>query len=480
MNAPALNPASTPAPGHSGFGATAASPGQAGSPLAGFEALLTALFPPGAATVAATPETGKVVDSTGIGEALPPIFVADPEIDLLAGDANTALPGGAFAGAPMIATSLPFPVEVTSADPPPAWGRGKARGVPALPALVNANPNADLSETTEPATDAAGGARTSEALSLHKAGPPPPPAPTPVAPALAQSQSSPARPAAAEAPDPDFAIQAIAVSELAKTEAAPITAAPPSATARPEPTPAPTSRNARTERTKGASDTKGTSDLRPTEAVDRPVHARTADGVAKAAATSIESDAPKTMETEVAADAPDSPQQAETRATAQALTPTALTAHAVRGSPETVANLAAQILKKLEGQSTRFDLELNPGGLGKVDVRVEIGANGQITAAMTFDNPQAAADLRARASELHRLLEQAGFDLSGGLTFDVAGDRGQQQRQAWQDQTENNDQAFRGQAFRAALDTAGDAADAAVQGALRLRRGVSAGLDLRI
>ena len=115
-----------------------------------------------------------------------------------------------------------------------------------------------------------------------------------------------------------------------------------------------------------------------------------------------------------------------------------------------------------------------------MDVRIDIGAHGQITAAMTFDNPQAAADLRARAAELHRLLEQAGFDLSGGLTFDVAGDRGQQQRQAWQDQADSNGQAFGGQAFRAALETAGDAADAAVQGALRLRRGVTAGLDLRI
>ena len=152
----------------------------------------------------------------------------------------------------------------------------------------------------------------------------------------------------------------------------------------------------------------------------------------------------------------------------------------MRGSPETVATLAAQIIKKLEGQSTRFDLELNPGGLGKVDVRIDIGAHGQITAAMTFDNPQAASDLKARANELQRAMEQAGFDMSGGMSFDVAGDRGQQQRQAWQEQTDSNGQAFRGQAFRAALDTAGAATDAAVNGALRLRRGVNAGLDLRI
>ena len=151
----------------------------------------------------------------------------------------------------------------------------------------------------------------------------------------------------------------------------------------------------------------------------------------------------------------------------------------VRGAPDTVAHLAAQIVKKLEGRSTRFDLELDPAGLGKVDVRVEIGAHGRLTAAMTCDNPQAAAELRSRASELQRALEQAGFDLSGGISFDVAGDRGRQQGQAWQDQADNGG-GFRGQAFRAALETAGDAADVAVNGALRLRRGVAGGLDLRI
>ena len=101
---------------------------------------------------------------------------------------------------------------------------------------------------------------------------------------------------------------------------------------------------------------------------------------------------------------------------------------------------------------------------------------------MSFDNPQAAAELRSRASELQRALEQAGFTLSGAMSFDVAQDRGQQ-GQPWQHaQQDGGDsgRAFRGHAFQSALDTAGDAASAAVNGALRLRRGVSAGVDVRI
>jgi flagellar hook-length control protein FliK len=151
----------------------------------------------------------------------------------------------------------------------------------------------------------------------------------------------------------------------------------------------------------------------------------------------------------------------------------------VRGAPQTVANLAAQIAKKLDGRSTRFVVQLDPAGLGRVDVRMEIGASGRMTAAMTFDTPQAAAELRARAAELQRHLEQAGFDMSGGLSFDVAGDRGQG-RQAQQNQDNDSGQAFRGRAFQQALATAGQADQTAASGALNLRRSLLSGVDIRI
>ena len=97
----------------------------------------------------------------------------------------------------------------------------------------------------------------------------------------------------------------------------------------------------------------------------------------------------------------------------------------VRSGPQTLAGLAAQIVSKFDGKTTRFDVELHPLDLGRVDVRLEVGAGGQISAAMSFDNPQAAADMRARSADLQKALENAGFNLSGGLSFDVAGDRGQ-------------------------------------------------------
>ncbi|MES2342375.1 MAG: flagellar hook-length control protein FliK, partial [Pseudomonadota bacterium] len=154
----------------------------------------------------------------------------------------------------------------------------------------------------------------------------------------------------------------------------------------------------------------------------------------------------------------------------------------IRAGPQTVAHLAAQIVKKLEGRSTQFDVALNPEGLGQVDVRIEIGAQGKLTASMSFENAHAAAELRGRAGELQKALEQAGFDVSGGIRFDVAADRGQGQTgqgQFGQD-SQNNGGAWRGRAFQAALDSAGETADAALSGALNLQRRTQSGVDVRI
>lgn len=84
-----------------------------------------------------------------------------------------------------------------------------------------------------------------------------------------------------------------------------------------------------------------------------------------------------------------------------------------RATVETTAQLAAQIARKLEGRSTRFDMVLTPEDLGRVDVSLEIGKDGQLSARLAFDNPAAAADLKGRADELRRQLQDAGFQVAG-------------------------------------------------------------------
>jgi Meckel syndrome type 1 protein len=105
---------------------------------------------------------------------------------------------------------------------------------------------------------------------------------------------------------------------------------------------------------------------------------------------------------------------------AQATTPAALAA--AHGAAMT-SQLAEQIAKKAAGgKATQFDIALDPDGLGKVNVKVQIDASGQLSAQIAFDNPAAAAEAKARAADLQQALAQAGFDVGqGGLSFQSSG-----------------------------------------------------------
>lgn len=143
----------------------------------------------------------------------------------------------------------------------------------------------------------------------------------------------------------------------------------------------------------------------------------------------------------------------------------------------TVADLAAQVSRRLEGRTTHFDIQLTPEGLGRVDVRVDIDAQGKLTAAMAFDNPHAANEMRGRSGDLLRALEQAGFDMSGGLSFSSP----QDQRSGGQfaDQAPDRE-AWQGRAFQTALGVADEAETAAGAARLYQQRRSSTGVDLRI
>jgi Meckel syndrome type 1 protein len=89
---------------------------------------------------------------------------------------------------------------------------------------------------------------------------------------------------------------------------------------------------------------------------------------------------------------------------------------------QTLSRLAVGIVRNLQAKATRFQLALEPAGLGRVDVNVRIGADGAVSAALHFDNAAAAEALKARAGELRTALEQAGFNLTGGdLSFTTGG-----------------------------------------------------------
>jgi flagellar hook-length control protein FliK len=144
-------------------------------------------------------------------------------------------------------------------------------------------------------------------------------------------------------------------------------------------------------------------------------------------------------------------------------------------TPQTVTKLAAGIVQNIKAKSTRFQLALDPAGLGRVDISVQIGPDGQITAALNFNSPQAADALKAHAAELRDALQQAGFSLSGSdLSFTAGGSN----QQSAQGQGQGQGQSQSTPSYATAAATA--AAEPQPQTPAYAASSTSDGLDIRI
>ncbi|MFN3834496.1 MAG: flagellar hook-length control protein FliK [Glycocaulis sp.] len=84
----------------------------------------------------------------------------------------------------------------------------------------------------------------------------------------------------------------------------------------------------------------------------------------------------------------------------------------------------AQLIARRFGEGGRsFDIRLDPPELGRVHVRLEIGADRTVQAMLTAEKPEALNELQRHARELERALAEAGLDLDGsGIGFALFGD----------------------------------------------------------
>ena len=451
--------------------ATIGAPPTAAGPLGGFEAVLATLFGAQAGGATAMANPFQVSDADATKDEAP------------SGDASTGDPSAA---AQSLLAAFVAPIVTPVATQPPAAG-GEATGE-AAPSQAAA-PTIDLFKTPGDA-----------AAPLTPGEPPAPTGATAIVPDAAQAVAK-----AAGKADPLLA--ALAPSPAGSTPQ-------PTAEAEPPPPTAPaatqladaTAQSAAVLPPQAAAVATPKQDAAPKqEAASKPVANPAAEGVdgeiqapdamkantpaAKAAQAAGEPGVHKREVVEAAPpqaqDAKTSPDTSVARAP-DAQAPAASASHAplvhaasLRGAPETVATLAAQILKKLDSRTTRFDMELEPYGMGKVDVRLEIGAQGRLTAAMAFENPQSAQELRNRANELSRALEQAGFDVKDGLSFDVADNPGNGANQNNSAQEQTRDAPSRGRAFLAALQNA-SGADAPPSVNLSYARLRASGVDIKI
>jgi hypothetical protein len=367
--------------------------GSSGEAVSGFQSLLAALSGDQNGSAAQTDPADtaapdlKRVDAPPVsgfliapGPAPTPSVLPEAEKSQASGASNgSADPEGEDEAAPFADDAMPPPVPVVAADVP---DDGRAAASPP-------NDKGLTARTPEPQVQ---------------------PRPADIRPADEPKADVPAT--LAQAAAATEAVEALAQARTGAAPAPPPSAPPPSAPAPLRPLAERTSRPVDAP-TAGTGDAPGvTGPVRPATAAVAPA-SPAADQPARPAEFAAALDPAKGGEPEAPrSDLPplDDDGAVQTQAAAAARDP--LVSQLSRATIEATAQIAAQILRRLEGRSTRFEMALTPDELGRVDVKLDIDAEGRLNARLAFDNPAAATDLRGRADELRRQLEDAGFHLA--------------------------------------------------------------------
>ena len=90
------------------------------------------------------------------------------------------------------------------------------------------------------------------------------------------------------------------------------------------------------------------------------------------------------------------------------------------GAAVPVSGLAVEIAASVQGGKTHFEVRLDPADLGRIDVRIDVDRNGQVTSHLTVEKPETLTMLRQDAPQLQQALNDAGLKTgSGGLQFSL-------------------------------------------------------------
>ncbi len=93
--------------------------------------------------------------------------------------------------------------------------------------------------------------------------------------------------------------------------------------------------------------------------------------------------------------------------------------------PPVSEQISVQISKAVKAGIDRIDIQLRPKELGRVDVRLELAADGRVNATVTVDNRETLELLKTDARGLEKALDDAGLKTdSNSLNFNLRGQDG--------------------------------------------------------
>ncbi|MCC8943319.1 flagellar hook-length control protein FliK, partial [Bradyrhizobium sp. Arg68] len=85
-----------------------------------------------------------------------------------------------------------------------------------------------------------------------------------------------------------------------------------------------------------------------------------------------------------------------------------------------LSGLAVEIAASAKSGKSRFEIRLDPAELGRIDVRIDVDRNGQVTSHLTVERPETLQMLRQDANQLQRALDNAGLSTgNSGLQFSL-------------------------------------------------------------
>jgi flagellar hook-length control protein FliK len=97
-----------------------------------------------------------------------------------------------------------------------------------------------------------------------------------------------------------------------------------------------------------------------------------------------------------------------------------LTVTAATNAAVPLNGLAFEIAVSARSGKSRFEIRLDPADLGRIDVRIDVDRNGQVTSHLTVEKPETLSMLRQDAPQLQRALDDAGLRTgNGGLQFSL-------------------------------------------------------------
>ncbi|MEO1199927.1 MAG: flagellar hook-length control protein FliK [Pseudomonadota bacterium] len=145
---------------------------------------------------------------------------------------------------------------------------------------------------------------------------------------------------------------------------------------------------------------------------------------------------------------------------------------AATGAQVPIETLAVTIYREAQNGQRRFEIQLDPPELGRIDVRLEMGRDGRVQTHLMVERPETLDQLVRDARQLERALSQAGMKLDEqSLQFSLK-DQGGGQQQGFANHDDTQSPTWR--------DGLPNADPQTIEAIAEIRLPVSAGLDMRI